>query len=50
VRDFPKHNLIKNHLRASLKLETLDALMWISLVDIPIDEIEWDNAMLLWRI
>ena len=50
MRDFPKYNLIKNYLRASLKLETLDTMMWISSTDIPIYEIDWDNVMLLWRI
>ena len=42
-RGFSKPNLIKSHLRASLALETHDALMQISMANISIDEIDWNN-------
>jgi hypothetical protein len=35
---FSKNNLIKSHLRTSLKLETLDALMCISWANIPLEK------------
>jgi hypothetical protein len=38
-RGFSKQNLIKSHLRTSLKLETLDALMCISCANIPVENI-----------
>ena len=46
-RGFSKQNLIRSHRRASLVLETLDALMRISLADILIDEImsHWYEKM-----
>jgi hypothetical protein len=49
VRGFSNHILIKSHLGVSLNLETLDASIWISLVNILIDEIDWNYVMLLWR-
>jgi hypothetical protein len=48
-RDFSKKNLIKSHLRTSLKLETLDALMRISCANIPVENINWNAMMLVWR-
>jgi hypothetical protein len=48
-RGFSKQNLIKIHLRTSLKLETLDALMRISCANIPVENITWNAVMLIWR-
>ncbi len=48
-RGFSKQNLIKSHLRTSLKLETLDALMRISCANIPVENINWNAVMLVWR-
>ena len=40
-RGFSKQYLIKNYLRSSLKLVTLDALMRISCANIAIENINW---------
>src|ERR1700737_1642098 len=48
-RDFFRQNLIKSHLLASLKLETLDALMRISCANIPVENINWNAMMLVSR-
>jgi hypothetical protein len=48
-RDFSKQKLIKSHLRTSLKLETLDALMRISCANIQVENINWNAVMLVWR-
>jgi len=48
-KDFSKQNLIKSHLRTSLKLETLDALMHISCANNPVENINWNAVMLVWR-
>jgi hypothetical protein len=40
--DFSKQNAIKNHLWASLKLDTLDALMKVSLYNIRMDNMDWN--------
>lgn len=48
-KGFSKPNLSKNQLQASIAFEMLDALMRISVADIVIDEIDWDNVILLWR-
>jgi hypothetical protein len=48
-RGFSKQNLIKSHLRTSLKLETLDALMRISCANILVENINWNAVMLVWR-
>jgi hypothetical protein len=48
-RGFSKQNLIKSHLRTSLKLEILDALMCVSCANIPVDNINWNVVMLVWR-
>ena len=48
-RGFSKQNLIKSHLRSYLKLETLDALMRISCANIPVENIDWNVVMLVWR-
>jgi hypothetical protein len=45
-RGFSKPNLSKNQLQASIAFEMLDALMRISMVDIVIYEIDWDNVIL----
>jgi hypothetical protein len=46
-RDFSKRFLIKSHLRTSLKLEILDALMRISCANIPVENINWNAVMLV---
>jgi hypothetical protein len=43
-----KQNIIKSHLRTSLKLETLAALMRILCANIPIKNINWNAMMLVW--
>ena len=48
-RGFSKQNLIKNYLRSSLKLVTLDALMRILCVNIPIENINWNAILILCR-
>ena len=48
-RRFSKQNLIKNCLHSSLKLVTLDALMHISHINIPIENINWNKVLILWR-
>jgi hypothetical protein len=48
-RGFSKQNLIKSHLRTSLKIETLHALMCISCANIPVENINWNAVMLVWR-
>ena len=48
-RGFSKQNLIKNCLRSSLKLVTLDALMRISCANILIENINWNAILILWR-
>jgi hypothetical protein len=48
-RGFSKQNLIKNHLRTRLKLETLDAMMCISCANISVENINWNTVMLVWR-
>jgi hypothetical protein len=48
-RGFSRQNLIKNHLRTSLKLETLDALMRISCANILVENINCNALMLVWR-
>ena len=45
---FSKQNLIKSYLHSSLKLMTLDALMHISYVNIPIENINWNVVLILW--
>ena len=40
---------MKSHLQVSLILKTLDALMGVSLANIPIDEIDWNHLILFWR-
>jgi hypothetical protein len=45
---FSKQNLIKSHLRTR-NLETLDALMRISCANIPVENINWNAVMLVWR-
>ena len=47
-RDFFKQNLIKSHLKASLKLEKLHALMGISLADNPFNWVgeRWPSCVL----
>jgi hypothetical protein len=47
-RCFSKQNLIKSHLRTSLKLQILDVLMCISCANIPVESINW-NAMMFVR-
>jgi hypothetical protein len=47
-RGFPKQNLIKRHLRTR-NLETLDALMRISCANIPVENINWNAVMFVWR-
>jgi hypothetical protein len=32
---------MKNDRRSRLKLETLDALMWVSLCSLPMDNMDW---------
>jgi hypothetical protein len=44
---FSKQNLIKGHLHNKLKLETLNALMWISVANIFIDGLDWYDVMLI---
>ena len=46
-RGFSKQNLVKNYLRSSLKLMTLDALMCISCANIPIKNINWNAVLIL---
>jgi hypothetical protein len=48
-RGFCNQNLFKSHLRISLKLETLDALMRISCANIRVENINWNAVMLVWR-
>ena len=48
-RGFSKQNLIKSHLRTSLKLGTLDAFMRISCANIPVENIDWNAVMFVWR-
>ena len=48
-RGFSKQNLIKNYLRSSLKLVTLDSLMRILCANIPIVNINWNTILILWR-
>jgi hypothetical protein len=48
-RVFSKQNLIKSHLRTSLKLKTLDALMRISCANIPAENINCNAVMFVWR-
>ena len=48
-RGFSKQNLIKNYLRSSLKLVTLDALMHISCANFLIVNINWNVVLILWR-
>jgi hypothetical protein len=40
-RGFSKQNAIKSHLRTSLKLDTLDALMRVSLCGIELKNVDW---------
>jgi 4-hydroxy-3-methylbut-2-en-1-yl diphosphate synthase IspG/GcpE len=48
-RGFSKQNLIKSHLHTSLTLETLGALMRISCANFPIENINWNAVMLVWK-
>jgi len=48
-RGFSKQNLIKSYQRTSMKLETLDALIHISCANIPLENINWNAVMLVWR-
>jgi hypothetical protein len=48
-KDFSKQNLIKSPLCTSLKLEILDALTRISCANIPVENINWNAVMLVWR-
>jgi hypothetical protein len=48
-KGFYTQNLIKSHLHTSLKLETLDALMRISCANIPVENINWNAVMVVWR-
>ena len=38
---FSKQNAIKSHLRASLKLDTLDASIWVSLSGREVENMDW---------
>jgi hypothetical protein len=44
-KSFSKQNLIESHLRTSLKLETLDALMRISCANISVENINSNAVM-----
>ena len=42
-RGFSKQDFVKSHLQASLKLDTLDALMQISLCKIELENLYWPS-------
>jgi hypothetical protein len=44
---FKNKTLSKSHLHNKLKMETLNALMWISMANILIDGLDWDDVMLI---
>jgi hypothetical protein len=46
--NFSKQNAIKNQLWASLKLDTLDALMKVSLYNIKMDNMDWNAIFEVW--
>ena len=46
---FSKQNLMKSYLHSSLKLVTLDTLMYIFYANIPIENINWNVVLILWR-
>jgi hypothetical protein len=46
--NFLKQNAIKNHLWASLKLDTLDALMKVTLYNIKMDTMDWNAIFEMW--
>ena len=48
-RGFSKQNLIKSHLRTHLQLEISGALMRISCANIPVENINWNAVMVVWR-
>ena len=47
-RGISKQNATKNHLRNSLNLKTLDALMQVSLCGLEVDAMEWPTIN-IWR-
>lgn len=48
-RGFSKQNLVKSALRSRLRLNTLDALMRVSLCGIDVGDIDWLAVMQEWR-
>jgi hypothetical protein len=46
--NFSKQNATKNHLWASLKLDTLNALMKVSLYNIKMDNMDWSAIFEVW--
>ena len=48
-RGFPKYNWVKSDRRTRLKLETLDALMWVSLCGLPMRKMDWTKNSNTWK-
>jgi hypothetical protein len=48
-RGFSKQNQIWTHLCASLKVKMLEALVLISYANNPLDKIDWNAVMIVWK-
>ena len=49
-RGFSKHNWVKNNCRSRLKLKTLDALIWVPLCDLPMENMDWARMFDTWKL
>jgi hypothetical protein len=48
-RGSSKHHWVKNDYKNQLKLETLDALMWVSLWGLPMENMDWTRIYDTWK-
>ena len=48
-RGFSKHNWVKSGRKSRLKLETLDALIWVSLCGLPMENMDWARIFGTWK-